>query len=253
MAGAAGLAVLITAAFAAALLLRNPNALWRVVHGLCVANEIATRTPSPCLAVDLQHGYAVLKDRSWDTEILVIPTARVTGIEDPAVLSLGSPNYWQSAWGSRRFVEANAHRPIARDDIALAVNSVYGRSQNQLHIHVDCVRADVERDLRKNLWRLSPAKWSAFRVLPDQRPYKAMWVSGADLGDHDPFRLLAANDPAARADMGSETLAVVGVTRADGEPGFVLLSDRANLLRGDRGHAESLLDHKCSLLQPGRA
>ena len=37
---------------------------------------------------------------------------------------------------------------MPRDDISLAVNSVYGRSQNQLHIHIDCVRSDVRNALR---------------------------------------------------------------------------------------------------------
>jgi CDP-diacylglycerol pyrophosphatase len=36
-----------------------------------------------------------------------------------------------------------------RDTISLALNSEFGRSQNRLHIHIDCVGADVRTALHK--------------------------------------------------------------------------------------------------------
>ncbi|HUZ11467.1 MAG TPA: CDP-diacylglycerol diphosphatase [Caulobacteraceae bacterium] len=225
----------------------DPSALWQIVHGLCVPDERASHLPAPCAAVDLARGYAVLKDERGATQVLVIPTARVGGIESAAVLAPSAPDYWQDAWEARRFVERYAHRAIPRDDIALAVNSIHGRSQNQLHIHVDCVAAGVRRALRADLARIGP-RWSRRSFDLAGRRYRAMWVAGADLGARNPFALLADGDPAARAHMGLETLALVGARRPDGTPGFVLLSDRADLAAGDNGHAESLMDHQCKVL-----
>jgi len=72
-------------------------------------------------------------------------------------------------------------------------------------------------------------------------------VMGEDLGARDPFQLLA-RDPRARADMGQQTLVVAGYRSARGEPGFLLLSHRADLPAGDRAHGEDLLDHRCTVL-----
>jgi CDP-diacylglycerol pyrophosphatase len=77
-----------------------------------------------------------------------------------------------------------------------------------------------------------------------------MRLAGDDLGRRNPFKLLAIGDPAARADMGLETLVVAPVTLPGGAPGYVLLADRANPTAGDYGSGEELMDHTCKVLQP---
>jgi CDP-diacylglycerol pyrophosphatase len=44
--------------------------------------------------------------------------------------------------------------------------------------------------------------------------------------------------------MGDQTLVVVGAVDPDGEPGFIILADRADVATGDRASGESLQDHK---------
>ncbi len=244
LAAALGLAALAAPLTACA----DPNVLWNIVHGECAPGEAAKGDPSPCLAVDLAAGYAVLKDRSGVTQVLVIPTAKVTGIEDGAVTAPGAPNYFRYAWAARRFVNAMAGEIIPRDELSLAVNSIYGRSQNQLHIHVDCIRADVRATLKADLDHIGPA-WAPIDVGVSGRQYEAMRIGGEDLGGRNPFDLLAEGDPAARADMGLETLLVAPVTFADGSPGFILIADRAS--PGDAASAEELQDHNCAVLKPG--
>ena len=78
--------------------------------------------------------------------------------------------------------------------------------------------------------------------------YRAMRIDGDDLSAKNPFRLLADSDPAIRADMGRQTLAVVAVTFADGRNGFVLLNDRANILALDFAASSKLLDQDCAVL-----
>src|SRR6202030_69128 len=59
----------------------DENGLWRIVSERCVPNEKLNHQPSPCVAVDLAGGYVVLKDLVGRTQYLLLPTARVTGME----------------------------------------------------------------------------------------------------------------------------------------------------------------------------
>jgi CDP-diacylglycerol pyrophosphatase len=224
----------------------DPDALWKIVDGLCVPNEVQHGLPAPCTRVDLKGGYAVLKDIKGRTQYLVIPTARVTGIEDPALLQPGTPNYFADAWRERGYTERAAGRPLPRDALSLAVNSVFARSQNQLHIHIDCLRRDVRTALRRLRNRIGGAWARLPRRLAGHR-YWAMRVRGADLDGADPFQLLAANRPGAGAAMGEQTLVVAGALFAGRRPGFILLNDRVNLAIGDHAGGEELQDHACAL------
>jgi CDP-diacylglycerol pyrophosphatase len=227
----------------------DPEALWKIVHDKCAPNEAAKGDPAPCLAVDLAGGYAVLKDLSGATQVLTIPTARATGIESAALLAPHAPNYWADAWAARRFVEQLAGRTISREDLGLALNSIDGRSQNQLHIHVDCLQPEVKAALALAR-NAAPTAWSSFSLTLEGHPYQAIRLSPRDLERRNLFRLLAARDPATRNNMGLQTLVLAGVTFEDGAPGFILLSGAADPETDDRGSGEELLDHSCKVLAP---
>src|SRR5262249_24592028 len=111
----------------------DPDALWYIVSEQCVPDQQQFQSPKPCELVDLTAGYVVLKDRVGETQFLVMPTARISGIESPEILAPNSPNYWEFAWQARRFVDQRAHRTMPRETISLAINSADGRTQNQLH------------------------------------------------------------------------------------------------------------------------
>ena len=227
----------------------DPSALWRIVHGSCVPNEVQHHDPAPCELVDLsrgeERGYAVLKDLVGATQFLVIPTGRVPGIESPALLATDAPNYMQDAWGARRFVEAKARGTLAREDLSLAINSTHGRTQDQFHIHVDCVRADVHDALVRHRDKLGDA-WALFPERLSGHAYIARRLLTLDLASANPFLLLAQGVPTARMHMGDYTLFVAGGT-FEGKPGFTLLVDRADPANGNFGHSESLQDHGCAL------
>lgn len=228
----------VVAVWAAAPAHADPNALWTIVHDQCTPNQQQNDDPAPCAQVDLNGRYAVLKDLVGATQFLLIPTDRISGIEDPAILAPGATNYFAAAWRARTFVEQRAQQPLPRELISLAINSAAARSQNQLHIHVDCVRTDVRDALGRNISALGP-DWRPFpESLVGQR-YDAAIVAGENLDEANPFRLLA--DSPAGADMGAETLVAVGTYLADGSPGFVLLSNNAFANGG--GHGEDLQDH----------
>lgn len=222
------------------------NALWELVHDRCVVDLVNNSDPAPCVAVDLSagpdRGYAVLKDYDGARQFLVLPTARVTGMESPALLDPTTPNYLAAAWRTRSFTEAAAGGALPRDWLSLAVNSATARSQDQLHIHVDCLKAGVHEALSRHAASVGPV-WRPFPVPLAGRAYSALAVDGSDLDAGSPFLLLADGLPGARTDMGSYTVVVAGADRADGSAGFVLLAARVDP-EGPVFGGEELQDHQ---------
>jgi CDP-diacylglycerol pyrophosphatase len=196
----------------------NPNVLWRIVHDQCVPDERQHGDPKPCAEVDLAGGYAVLKDIKGASQFLLIPTTQVGGIEDRSLLAPFARNYFADAWQARGFVEKALGHAMPRDMLSLAINSASGRTQDQFHIHIDCIRADVRDALlseRPNIgWR-----WTVLKTPLAGHRYRAMRVTGLTLFGHNLFKLLAW-----------------------GVPG-----DRADPAHGDWGSGEELQDHACAL------
>ncbi|MFZ2066851.1 MAG: CDP-diacylglycerol diphosphatase [Xanthobacteraceae bacterium] len=226
----------------------NPNALWNIVNGECVPNQEQHGDPKPCAEVNLKdgvdHGYAVLKDLNGPTQYLLIPTARIVGIESPELQAPGATNYFAAAWDEQRFVEKALGHELPRDNVGLAVNSVLSRSQSQLHIHIDCMRPDVRSALARLRSSIGDT-WAALDEPVGGHPYWAMRVMGSTLDGHNPFKLLADGIPRAREHMKMRTLVVVGMTFDGGAPGFVLLTDRINPLLLDIAAGARLEDHTC--------
>ncbi len=227
----------------------DPDALWKIVHGQCVPDQQANGKAAPCAEVDLWNGAArgtaVLKDLVGTTQFLLIPTARITGVEAPELLAPDAPNFFAAAWDARRFTAQHAKHALARDEIGLAINSEHGRTQDQLHIHIDCLHPEVVTALRAHAAALGDS-WAPFPEPLEGRTYQAMRVREPDPLAIDPFYLLATGIPGAGADMGDWTLALVGAHFTDGD-GFVLLADHADPATSNPGAAEELEDHACAI------
>jgi len=240
---AAGLAIAATGAFGA-----DRLALWEIVHDKCVVDEETNGAPAPCESVDLaggeENGVAILKDRVGQAQFLAIPTRRISGIEAPEILQPSAPNYWRAAWAARSLMDKRLERTPKRDMIGLAINSSLARSQDQLHIHIDCVAPDVRAAIAAHLGELSE-DWRPLSFDLKGRRFDARLLSSADLADAAPFRLLAQGDPGAADNMAKETLVAIGADLTSG-PGFVLLARRGDSATGDVAHGEDLLDHSCA-------
>jgi len=226
----------------------DPDALWNIVDGQCLRHQIENGNPLPCAQIDLRPGagFAVLKDNVGIAQFLIIPTKRITGVESPELLANGSPNYWAYGWRVKAAVEESLHRKLARDEVALAVNSAYGRTQNQLHIHVDCIRPDVHEILHQHSAEIG-SQWAPLGIALKNHRYWAMRILGSNLGNNNPFKLLAEGMPTARQHMDRQTLVLIGATFEDGNEGFILLADHVDLAVGDRASGEELLDHECAI------
>src|SRR5208282_5212925 len=87
---------------------KDRTALWYVVNDLCRPMQETLNLPIPCLKVDMSQGFVVIRAPGDKTQILIVPTRRIGGIESPIVLRDGTPNLWSYAWNERNRVAASA-------------------------------------------------------------------------------------------------------------------------------------------------
>jgi CDP-diacylglycerol pyrophosphatase len=241
---AAALAVFLSLALS-----KDRNVLWTITHDKCVADEIQNNDPAPCAVVDLSageaDGYVLLKDIRGIAQYLLIPTRRISGIEAPEILDPDLPNYWAAAWSHRDLLGERLGHEVAWDMIGLAINSQAARSQDQLHIHIDCLRPDVRDALTAHAAEIGP-NWTKLSFDLAGKYYYARRLAAADLATQDPFKLLAEGVAGAHDAMSKQTLAVIGVTSPTTD--FVLLAAPG---AGDAAaaHSEDVLDHSCAVAQ----
>jgi len=213
----------------------DSDVLWKIVHDKCVVQT------APCLSVNAAEHYAMLKDLRGVAQVLLIPTDKITGMESAVLLDPATHNYFADAWAEQGDVDARLPHALPRDGLSLAVNAQQARSQNQLHIHVDCLSADARAALKTDADKIG-TDWAP---LPDTiagHKFTAVRVKGETLGDFNPFLALARTlqDPA--KEMGDHNLVVVGANFADG-PGFIVLTDIAAPGMG----GEDVQDHSCAI------
>ena len=70
----------------------------------------------------------------------------------------------------RPLVEARLHHALPREAIAIAINSEWARTQDQLHLHVDCVAKSVDETLADDHSSLDDA-WRAMTIALNGRIY----------------------------------------------------------------------------------
>jgi CDP-diacylglycerol pyrophosphatase len=228
------------------------DALRHIVQEQCLPRWLHRHDPAPCVqisAADLSkgaNGYAVLPDRKGGAHFLLIPIQTLRGIEDPRILQPNSANYFASAWTARTQLDAAVGQSVSRDAAGLAVNSELRRGQDQLHIHIECLQPRLYQALLSAAPNISD-RWSAMRI--DGSPYEVMRIMGEELGESDPFKLLARH--LAAGSMGAYTLVVAGTQFQEG-PGFIVLAGHTAPLGRDppaqwARPGETLLDASCAL------
>ncbi|HUA81884.1 MAG TPA: CDP-diacylglycerol diphosphatase [Dyella sp.] len=226
------------------------NALWRKVHDICaVKAKEDIFPPSPCIEVHGGFGgYAIFKDQHGPYQYLLIPSSRISGIESPKLLHPDTPNYFALAWNARGYVERAIGRKQPRDVMSLVLNSSEGRSQDQLHIHVDCIRKDVHDAIAQQLPNLSEHwVWLPGGLPPNGHRYMARRLNTESLSI-DPVKDLSHSLPPGDH-LSAHSIVVVGVSDPTTGPGFVLLSGRVDEASGDRGNADDLQDTACFMAQ----
>ena len=141
---ALGLGALSITAFAIG---ESRDRLRGIVQQDCVPHWLSQHDPAPCYRVSIDGacrrgrcpGYVILPDRKGGAHFLLIPIEPVSGIESPQRAAPEAPNYFQDAWEARDALAQVLGYVPPREDIGLAINSRYSRSQDQLHIHIECI------------------------------------------------------------------------------------------------------------------
>ena len=223
----------------------HSDALWQIVSESCLPEQRQHHNPSPCRRVSVAQGYAVLKDRNGLLQFLLLPLEKISGTESPLLLKPETPDFFALAWKARHYMAERLGQPIDERVYSLAINSRWGRTQNQLHIHISCLRPDIRRQLDSLAPTLNQ-QWQTHQL--SGHAYHIRVVADHDPAAVSPFIRIAQELPGARQNMGSYSIAEV----AAGPDSKLLLVIKRNWLLLNPGSAEELQDHSCALLtEPG--
>lgn len=222
------------------------DALRQIVQDQCVVNWLKHQQPAPCEGVFLagpktsNSGYAVLADLKGGAHYLLVPTQTMAGIDSSELLDPDMPNYFAEAWHARDLITKFVGHDVPRTAIGLAVNTAQTRTQDQFHIHIECLRQDVVDSLGKSAEKIANT-WSPISVAG--ATFQARQIMGQGLDGSNLFELLATLNPDTRRHMGDYTLVVAGMQFKSG-PGFVVLT-------GTGPTGELLLDSTCEVAGGG--
>jgi CDP-diacylglycerol pyrophosphatase len=218
------------------------DVLWAALKTCILAKKVANRT-FPCLDVDLgdqaRPGTAVLRAPGEPTHIVVMPTDTVSGLEAPSLRGMRGTAYWRAALSARHFVSESLKGRVPVDEIGLAVNSARGRSQDQLHIHLDCMKPRVLAASKAHGHGIRTT-WAPFPVPLAGDRYFALRVPAAEIERFNPFAALTRL-PGRRPDLHETSFAALATLSGDPVPGVYLLAYRV-----PSASAEDLMDHTCS-------
>ncbi|MDZ8025606.1 MAG: CDP-diacylglycerol diphosphatase [Nostoc sp. DedQUE01] len=216
--------------------------LWQKVQK-CVANQQGQPPkPDPCLYVDLNNRY-VVANGSNQVEYLLLPTDKIEGIEDPNISQSNSIPYWQYAWEqARKYVVSQKPQVQYRNQYGLAINSKQARNQDQLHIHMSCIKQSVSMQLETDDNQIPVGNFNNFILTLENNQYNIMQLDNDSLANNNnPFYLVNKSLGSSQK-MGDQSIAVVGRRRG----GYYILKTESDASKGYNAAAEKLLDEDCS-------
>jgi CDP-diacylglycerol pyrophosphatase len=213
----------------------KPDTLWSLAQ--CCAADVNS-SPS-CIEYDKENKFVIVKDNAATKPVayLIIPSLKVTGIEDTHVFAAPVVDFWRYGW---QIAPDHLRKPAA--NTGLAINSVEARGQNQLHIHISCVLPAVAKTLAQNDAKIGsdPTRALQLPLGPHNNPYEVVKV-GALNGSSSPFNVVAAI-PHAKGHMGDQSIAVIGAQTG----GIYYVLDTYYVKGSNPGSAEELLDQRCT-------
>ncbi len=218
--------------------------LWHEVQK-CSTNQQKLHNPEPCVYVDIDNKY-VVANGSKPVDYLLLPTDKISGIEAPQISRLNSRNYWQYAWNKatdKDYIRSKAPQVKSPEQIGLAINSPQARHQDQLHIHISCVKKTVSDELDKaeKNREITDRFQSQNYVNLESKNYSVRLLNNDSLSNsNNPFLLV--KEFVGEKKMGEQSIAVVG--RKQG--GFYILKAASDAQNGYKAVAEKLLDEDCS-------
>jgi CDP-diacylglycerol pyrophosphatase len=218
----------------------NHDALWNIIHDRCEVDYQRTGAYAPCALVDEASGTALYKTDYDPYQFLLLPLARVTGTEDPALQESTGRNYLAGAWAARFLVTSRLNNALPESDVVLTINPKNARTQNQLHIHISCA-SPATSEILKNVDASQHVHWNRLPVDLDGHTYEALAVSRAEFESKNLFQ-----DVYLKVTGDGKSIENAGVAVANVAPDqFLLLV--AEGAEGEPVAAETLQDHDCSI------
>lgn len=212
----------------------SADVLWRLAQQC--ASDLASDSSCRSYTKNEKQEYVIIKDNdsAKPQGYLLIPVLRVAGIEGTQVFSAPVLDLWESAW---LWSEKYPGKPAPRT--ALAINSMTGRTQNQLHIHISCVLPEVAKTLARKKIPASPGGPVPLKLGPHQNTYWAATVSTLE-GRNSPFEIVRSMAQVNKKKMKDQSILVVGSQKGDR---YYILDTTAD--GTNPGQAEELLDQTC--------
>jgi CDP-diacylglycerol pyrophosphatase len=234
------LAVTLCFAAVAVAALELPRGALRTVVRACALTYKTIGVALPCLAVNQgdegRPGYVVIRAPDRTTHIIVVPIAAIDGIEDHRLLKPPAGEYWRAALAARSYVVSAARLPVVLSRVALAINSELTRSQDQLHIHAECVRPEIAASLFGQK-RVVGIGWTrSQRVVAGTYPY-LQTITSDQIASGNLFEILASV-PGGRAGTSGVTALLV---EDPAQPSRFILAAQ----RGAGRSVESFFAHSC--------
>lgn len=227
----------------APVLFQIPGGAWTTGNKRGQAREFGYRRTgayAPCTFVDEQSGTALYKADFDPYQFLLIPLARITGIEDPALRESAGRNYLYDAWAARFLVTARLNNSLPESDVVLTINPKNARTQDQLHIHISCSSPTTSAALR-NVDTSEYVGWKQLPIDLGGRRFQGLAVDTKAFESRNLFRDIYLKVTADGKKMENASIAVANVAQDQ----FLLL-----LAEGTEDQpvaAETLQDHDCSI------
>lgn len=199
------------------------EALWKIVHDRCEFGYRRTGAYAPCTFVDEQSGTALYKADFDPYQFLLIPLARITGIEDPALRESAGRNYLYDAWAARFLVTARLNNSLPESDVVLTINPKNARTQDQLHIHISCSSPTTSAALR-NVDTSEYVGWKQLPIDLGGRRFQGLAVDTKAFESRNLFRDIYLKVTADGKKMENASIAVANVAQDQ----FLLLLAEGN-------------------------
>lgn len=221
----------------------NPNILRHITLDKCIPNYTQNQNPAPCSEVNLDKNYVILKDLNGILQYLLMPTARLDGMESPELLDNKTTNFLWESWQERHFMSDKLGKPIPDSAVSLAINSKYGRTQNHLHIHISCLAPEIRQILDQQAPTIN-TQWQALPVKLKGEHYIARRATAEEFQQTSPFLMLANEVKGAAEQMGKYSIAIAPINNND----FVILATKHQWIPLNKASSEDIQEHSCKIL-----
>ena len=237
---AAAMALLATLLAAGWVYASNRDGLWQAVNQHCLQDS---NDQSVC--PKRADNYVLVKTNQTPPHFLVVPNTLLSGIEAPAFWTAEPGNYFRAAWLERPYAAAHLAGGVALSRVGIAINSAQHRTQDQLHVHINCVNPQVLAELEQQQGQIGE-QWQDLRLNSVGEVYRARRMADNEV-PADLFSQLLARYPQLADARGAQTAFAASLNFRDGGWRVVVLEGEYRA--GDAaypGHAEDLLSNDCS-------